>query len=1068
MNKHVKNTKSEINLQTKSLSTDVQEQVREYLKKNYEATLPIRKLQHSKDISHLKDYKFSNPHPYQVPLPKNMQELKAIVKGNFSLNKNSEKIFEKKEKIAKNIDFLQAKSGKTIEFLEKVDSCLPSGRKEAENLLGWFYEMKNKYENDEEFELVVEKCKEEIIRQVSVECKNRGELLKNLLICIQNISEKNKQKNQEIVIILENEQKQKKKRIQEKYAKDIEKAKKKIEEITLASKANEEFLHKVQQEAGIYKRKFFEMQKLFLEAKKKNRESIYESPTLKFSEIQENYLTSRSKKTRKTSKIDEDSEKEFIKSAKNNTVLPMQISIFSSPNEIKKIYNNMHVQTDYIGSRMRIFEISKLKIEFCKEEIEIFPIKVGVEKAEKDSQTEETSKENRKKSVRAKNKSKGKSKILQRSKSSNYLTDVAGSDVSASRNSVILSQNSLNPRDNYLFSPSKPPSAERFNHKVLYNADSIKVTLAEPETTSLTDRKTSQPKPTTRSSLVNSQKKIKRNNISPRKEIEEKIIKHLNSLQTQIHNKKAELSNLESEISQKQKYIKSLLTDLNPQIPLENSLKNLQKIPRPNSAISPISDKKSKEKIRQNSPKFSNISPIRSVIYTQGYEKGFDKGNKAGFEKGKITGIEEGEIQGFIQAFRENFNYEEPSSEEIFAKNDYFSKEMRQIRKTFEKRSSTSLRYTIRPEDSFFTDFVFLRPKMIRLGNAGLSIAKNICEKYKKGVKKRAFLSKKAVTKIIHSAYQSIILKKKLIRQEKLIKTCYGDFFKKFGLKKISNRKFREFFWSVLKYRSNEKCCAFLKLSGFNEMVLSEKCEQSTFSLYFSMLGSMISAKNRLILSFDENKSKYCLYRNRVIEYLRGNFEEIFSKTMMKEIIRVVESKENAGKKHFDGISLDFLLGSVIEQHGKQLTQIAKGLDMVWIAFGYEKNSEIAFYDILMAIRHISPRFYKKSLEKITEKQLLSYENAYNLCVELNVLNETEVKTFGNTYSGKVFENYSTLMSIIDKMEQNVTMWTGTNEEEFRNKLKKCVKMWDEHSFFGKIVWNLYEKEIFRINSEFL
>ena len=41
--------------------------------------------------------------------------------------------------------------------------------------------MKKNYENHEEFELVIKKCEEELMRQVSVECKHRGEILTIIL-----------------------------------------------------------------------------------------------------------------------------------------------------------------------------------------------------------------------------------------------------------------------------------------------------------------------------------------------------------------------------------------------------------------------------------------------------------------------------------------------------------------------------------------------------------------------------------------------------------------------------------------------------------------------------------------------------------------------------------------------------------------------------------------------------------------------------------------------------------------------------------------------------------------------
>ena len=277
---HTKNTKSEMTL-NRCLSIEVQEQIREYLKKNQEANLPILKLKHSKDISHIRDSKNFNYHPYNSPLPKDLDQLRLSIERKNSEEglQTSRDSRESKFRKCKYSGYVGMRGSKTIECLETHNSYRPTGRKEAENLLSWYQGMKNKHESHEDFGFVIAKCKEEVIRQISVECKDRGEILKLLFNDIQDLLVSKDKRHEEFVNNIKSENEKKIEKIKVQHNERIDGYKKKIIELSSINNESDKVIAGIKQEAGTYKRKFFEIQKLYLDEKKKNRNAVYNGET---------------------------------------------------------------------------------------------------------------------------------------------------------------------------------------------------------------------------------------------------------------------------------------------------------------------------------------------------------------------------------------------------------------------------------------------------------------------------------------------------------------------------------------------------------------------------------------------------------------------------------------------------------------------------------------------------------------------------------------------------------------------------------------------------------------------
>jgi hypothetical protein len=250
----------------KTLSVDVQEKIRDYLRKDLEIQLPKLKLKHSRDLSHLKDHRLPKVHSNPCKLPKNIQDLKVFIdtKPYSTLD------FISNQETHRSLSSSLAIKDSDIAYLEKLDLGPPTGRKEAENLSEWFEEMKSKYENDESFEVVIIACIDDLVRQIKVDCKDRGDLLQKILSYYSNMFKQKEKAYEENKMVLESSYEKKVYSMKLAHTEEIEKYKKKVEEMAGVIRSCEESIYQFQQEVGIYKKRFFDVQQTLLNERKRS------------------------------------------------------------------------------------------------------------------------------------------------------------------------------------------------------------------------------------------------------------------------------------------------------------------------------------------------------------------------------------------------------------------------------------------------------------------------------------------------------------------------------------------------------------------------------------------------------------------------------------------------------------------------------------------------------------------------------------------------------------------------------------------------------------------------------
>ena len=136
----------------------------------------------SRDISHLRD-------KFQIPSSNKLSELPSDLKSAKKLHETIEQVSIKKQSLPfvfkeYSSEMLHKNNSSELPSIEKLLFGPPTGRQEIVHLKNWFQTMKEdtQYEeNEENKRLLHVLCSKELIKQVSVHCVERGELLHEVI-----------------------------------------------------------------------------------------------------------------------------------------------------------------------------------------------------------------------------------------------------------------------------------------------------------------------------------------------------------------------------------------------------------------------------------------------------------------------------------------------------------------------------------------------------------------------------------------------------------------------------------------------------------------------------------------------------------------------------------------------------------------------------------------------------------------------------------------------------------------------------------------------------------------------
>ena len=463
-------------------------------------------------------------------------------------------------------------------------------------------------------------------------------------------------------------------------------------------------------------------------------------------------------------------------------------------------------------------------------------------------------------------------------------------------------------------------------------------------------------------------------------------------------------------------------------------------------------------------------------IWTNGYAIGYSRGKVKGKASGKQIGKEEGITEGYAKALREikrdnSFeNESESDNNKNTSLNEGNSVVLSQQHKGNTRRPSGFNEG--KREITKFSEFKFAKHKstLIKTVCPALELTKKLFAKSSDYIKKKATISRKMLNKLISNIYQVAYTKSMNEIVEELLIICYEEFIQKYGLKKVADKKYLEFIASLLKNKSHKKCSVFIRLAGLGNINGVENYSKFTLMLYLESLQYMLTSKIGITMNYDEGDDKSLFPINRAIECLKDKLENKIEKNSLMVLVNSLEREAIPDPQRISTglVGLEFTLSVICDAYELTQKSIKKGVDMIITALGSSENKTILQYDFGLIVRYLAPLKFQRLEGEETLTQELSYEEAYEISVELNILTENEVNNFIKNYQRKPFENYSELIHIIENMEKEDSKWISVSEDEWKKRLSDCMRKWDETSPYAIISWRIYDSELKRINSEFL
>ena len=454
-------------------------------------------------------------------------------------------------------------------------------------------------------------------------------------------------------------------------------------------------------------------------------------------------------------------------------------------------------------------------------------------------------------------------------------------------------------------------------------------------------------------------------------------------------------------------------------------------------------------------------------VWEKAYNAGFNRGKNSKLGSLKTLGAAENEDEGSARNFKDLRGDSALDDSKINASESSFN--LSQVRN---RRGSAMVELRGIKEVTKFSEFKFSKQRhaVPKPPSPVPELIRGLMRKNKEHLDKKAKAGRKMVNKIIANTYSLAIGKNGLESPEDMLEICYDEFSQRYGLKKVTDRKFLEFLASILKISNLKKPQMFIKLTNFGSYINQPTYSKYTVSLYLNSLNYMLTSKVGITMNYEETDDKNLFPLNRSIECIKEKLEGIIDRLSIHSIIAIIESKSVPDPQRISTglIELEYVLEFLCDTYEAQQKKVLKGARIVFKALGYEEKDPILQYDLALAVRFICPHKFSRMESEENLVQKLSYEETLDICIEMNVLSELDVSNFIKSYTKVPFENLNELLDIVERMGNSKGDWISVDEQRWRERLESSQRTLDPSSQLALIAWKVYESELKRIETEYL
>ena len=287
-----------------------------------------------------------------------------------------------------------------------------------------------------------------------------------------------------------------------------------------------------------------------------------------------------------------------------------------------------------------------------------------------------------------------------------------------------------------------------------------------------------------------------------------------------------------------------------------------------------------------------------------------------------------------------------------------------------------------------FTRRLYKDPKK----SLSVKILDRVLEKKISWFKKRAYLSKKMINKLIFSFYLSYFSKSDF--QEPFIYFIYEELAQKSGLKSVGDRKFIHFISSLIVLHPLKRPTNFIKFLGAGSIINNSNFLPFSLRYFLECLHFMNSSKIG-ICTIDETADKILLPVSRAVECVKEKLEKI-DKSAIGKTISLIESQAEPDPKKINKtgvVECELVLEVLLAVFEEFQVKVIDGVELIINALKYEEDKSFLFKsEVLLILRTFCPDVVERFESLWTGDEIL-IEDFCGFCVQQFILTGNDIKT---------------------------------------------------------------------------
>lgn len=357
-----------------------------------------------------------------------------------------------------------------------------------------------------------------------------------------------------------------------------------------------------------------------------------------------------------------------------------------------------------------------------------------------------------------------------------------------------------------------------------------------------------------------------------------------------------------------------------------------------------------------------------------------------------------------------------------------------------------------------------------------LKILEKICEKDINWIKSKALMNRKLMNKLIYSLYLSFYSRHDF--SEDFLDYVYYDFFKRYGLKYVSDKKFVEFICSLIKSEDSKKFTMFLRFIGAAQKVSKVNYSKNSFKLFLDGLSFLINSK--IGVTFNEDYSdKFLVPTTRACELVKSQLDPIDKQIMLK-VSSQIEFKSIPDPKRFNVGGLvdgETALETIIEGYESIKFKYINGVEFLINALKYNEPKDLIIKtEISMFIRIFYPNELEAFEVTFDDCEHISLGMLCSFAVDRKLFELHEVQSFVPD-QGQDFDDVDRMFKeSIDEMKEIIadfnnleTFMNTLNQQVWQVKLSNLEKgLAARKPYESLFAFKVFLLELLRVQSTFL